>query len=399
MGAARGPGDYHGTMNRAELEREAGGRIFNAGPNTETGDQVQGTAYHGTYIHGSSDGSYGSSREQSGSSGSSYEQSSSSSSSSSELDSNDVVETKGGKWVWSEAGQKWEWVGSESQSQEQQQDNTVNTGSDDSGWVYQPDGTWARETSAWRSSSSSSQSGHQSSGGVGTGVLLPSVEGMGETGHQGSNDTGWVDMPDGTRVKKTQAWASWSSSSYNDLSQPDLDNIHRDLENRVRNQLPSNVEPGYENQYRRRSRRSLAQFEEELAGCGSRCTVIKCTIGPLEKEEQVLFKIHSRLFTETQIKNYAEKVKISSKLVTKVTQLPFPVPDEHLALQTHSVNTIVIPSEPGEAGIPWWVWFLAALGGVLLLALITYCLYRCGFFKRRRPEGGPETEPLQSNGY
>lgn len=143
----------------------------------------------------------------------------------------------------------------------------------------------------------------------------------------------------------------------------------------------------------------MAQFEEELAGCGSRCTVIKCTIGPLEKEEQVLFKIHSRLFTETQIKNYAEKVKISSKLVTKVTQLPFPVPDEHLALQTHSVNTIVIPSEPGEAGIPWWVWFLAALGGVLLLALITYCLYRCGFFKRRRPEGGPETEPLQSNGY
>ena len=40
------------------------------------------------------------------------------------------------------------------------------------------------------------------------------------------------------------------------------------------------------------------------------------------------------------------------------------------------MTTTVIPSEPGEAGIPWWVWLLAALGGILLLALITYCLYK-----------------------
>ena len=42
------------------------------------------------------------------------------------------------------------------------------------------------------------------------------------------------------------------------------------------------------------------------------------------------------------------------------------------------MTTTVIPSEPGEAGIPWWVWLLAALGGILLLALITYCLYKVG---------------------
>ena len=36
----------------------------------------------------------------------------------------------------------------------------------------------------------------------------------------------------------------------------------------------------------------------------------------------------------------------------------------------------MIPSEPGEAGIPWWVWILAALGGILVLAAITYCLYK-----------------------
>merc|ERR1719341_288864 len=66
MGAAQGPGDYHGTMSRAELEREAGGRIFNAGEGTETHSQVENTRYQGSSLSSGSSGSYGSS----GSSGS-----------------------------------------------------------------------------------------------------------------------------------------------------------------------------------------------------------------------------------------------------------------------------------------------------------------------------------------
>jgi len=289
--------------------------------------------------------------------------------------------------VWSEASQKWEWEAESGGSSQ------TSTSSEDSGWTMLPNGTWARSTS-W-SSSTQTQSG-EVVGGLGTGALLP-----GEHGHQGRNDTGWVEMPDGTMVKKTSAWASWSGSSYDGMSEADLQGVQRGLESRVRSQLPGNVEPGYEQQFRSlsRSRRSLAEFESELASCGARCTVIKCTIGPLEKDESVLFKVRSRLFTETQVKNYAEKVRISSKLVTRVTRLPFLVPEEHLSFQSHSVTTTVIPSEPGELGIPWWVWLLAAVGGALLLALITYCLYKCGFFKRHRPEDGPESEPLQSNGY
>ena len=112
---------------RAELEREAGGSIFNAAEGTETRNQVckqlfrifkvfgnsfawqvENTRYHGSSFSSGSSGSRGSSGHSSGSS----KQSSSSSgaaSSSSTLDSNDVVETNGGKWVWSEASQKWEW--------------------------------------------------------------------------------------------------------------------------------------------------------------------------------------------------------------------------------------------------------------------------------------------------
>ena len=48
------------------------------------------------------------------------------------------------------------------------------------------------------------------------------------------------------------------------------------------------------------------------------------------------------------------------------------------------MTTTVIPSEPGEAGIPWWVWLLAALGGILVLAFITYCLYKVSFYNNRK---------------
>ena len=92
------------------------GAFFN-----DFGLQVENTRYQGSSISSGSSGSYGSSGSSGsyGSSSGSYghssgssEQSSSSSgaaSSSSTLDSNDVVETNGGKWVWSEVSQKWEW--------------------------------------------------------------------------------------------------------------------------------------------------------------------------------------------------------------------------------------------------------------------------------------------------
>ena len=65
-------------------------------------------------------------------------------------------------------------------------------------------------------------------------------------------------------VKKSSSWASWSSSSY-DNQAPDnnhLSNIQRQLEQRVRNnlnrQLPNNVEPGFEDEYRRNRRHKRA---------------------------------------------------------------------------------------------------------------------------------------------
>ena len=38
------------------------------------------------------------------------------------------------------------------------------------------------------------------------------------------------------------------------------------------------------------------------------------------------------------------------------------------------MKTEVFPSEMGEESIPWWVWLVAALLGLLLLTIIVICL-------------------------
>ena len=44
-------------------------------------------------------------------------------------------------------------------------------------------------------------------------------------------------------------------------------------------------------------------FSREINDCDSdRCTLMRCTVGPMARDDIVTFKIRSRLFTETQIK-------------------------------------------------------------------------------------------------
>lgn len=102
---------------------------------------------------------------------------------------------------------------------------------------------------------------------------------------------------------------------------------------------------------------SESAFQDEINDCvRGRCTLMKCSVGPLLKDESVIFRIRSRLVTETQIKvsaevskplkgkfcsfpyhdfsqNYADKVQISSKLVARITRLPYQSPTERVSYE------------------------------------------------------------------
>lgn len=289
-----------------------------------------------------------------------------------------------------------------------------------------PNGTQVRTQSSWTSSSYSTSEVDASRGRGGR--RRPST-------HSGSSDTGWIQLENGTMVRRQKSWSKTQyETSYggvqldpedhdelaaqlgqgevhdndvgDDANVPiwaDLDEMQRKVDAKAKAILdvPSNVEPGFEDQYRhKRSKRQLpygGAFDGELNCDPSSCTMIQCKIGPLEKNKGVIFRVRSRLFTQTLIEKYAQSVQISSKLVARITQLPFMADPMTISYQTQQVTTEVFPSEMGEGEIPWWVWLLAALLGLLLLSLIVLGLYKCGFFKRKRPDSSPEREPL--NGY
>lgn len=287
-----------------------------------------------------------------------------------------------------------------------------------------PNGTHVRTQSQWASSSHTST--YRGRGNGNGRRRLPNSQ-------SGSSDTGWVELEDGTQVRRQKTWSTETSyggvqlnpedkdelaaqlghGEVHDNEQvssgpdawADLDEIQRKVETKAKAildvDLPSNIEPGFEDQYRnKRSKRQLpygGAFDEEINCDPKSCTLIQCKIGPLEKNKGVIFRVRSRLFTQTLIEKYAQSVQISSKLVARITELPFMADPMRISYQTQQVTTEVFPNKMVDENIPWWVWLLAALLGLLLLALIVLVLYKCGFFKRKRPDSSPEREPL--NGY
>ena len=84
------------------------------------------------------------------------------------------------------------------------------------------------------------------------------------------------------------------------------------------------------------------EFLSEL-NCGlTQCTFISCVIGPLAKKEFTLFKVKSRLWVRTLNEIQRNDIEISSKLVSRVTKLPYGVNPSYLGYQTHVVTTQVI---------------------------------------------------------
>ena len=72
-----------------------------------------------------------------------------------------------------------------------------------------------------------------------------------------------------------------------------------------------------------------------------------------------------------------EDVMISSKLVSRVTELPYGVDPDYLPLKSEKVTTRMESEDRlKDDGIPWWWILIAILIGILLLSLIVFILWK-----------------------
>ncbi|XP_039592315.1 integrin alpha-8 [Polypterus senegalus] len=132
----------------------------------------------------------------------------------------------------------------------------------------------------------------------------------------------------------------------------------------------------------------LRQYNGKILNCSNiNCLLITCHIGRLDKGQSAVVKVRSRLWAQTflQRKNY--QYSLNANISYNVLSLPYRIYPEILPQASIAIRTLVIWATPDVSfEIPLWVIILAILLGLLVLAILTLVMWKCGFFERARPQ-------------
>uniref|UniRef100_A0A182RM65 Uncharacterized protein n=1 Tax=Anopheles funestus TaxID=62324 RepID=A0A182RM65_ANOFN len=133
----------------------------------------------------------------------------------------------------------------------------------------------------------------------------------------------------------------------------------------------------------------------DCASQTAKCVRIVCKIHDLGPKAHALVTVTARLWNATLVGDYAhvDLVRIGSNARFTVEGL-----DELVDQSQHPTSLTVRTEAFPEMGppivamnVPWWIILLAAIAGLLVLIAVTYILYRCGFFRRKRHTGEDPT--------
>jgi hypothetical protein len=121
----------------------------------------------------------------------------------------------------------------------------------------------------------------------------------------------------------------------------------------------------------------------------AKCIKINCKIYNMQRKSEVYIHVRSRLWNSTFVMDYpkVDTVKIVSHASLSIPEM-FDIQqhkhDDSADIETHAYPELL--NQAGDGTIPYWIIILGILGGLLLLALVTFVLWKLGFFKRRRPD-------------
>ncbi|KAM9709535.1 integrin alpha-6 isoform 1-T1 [Menidia menidia] len=135
----------------------------------------------------------------------------------------------------------------------------------------------------------------------------------------------------------------------------------------------------------RGGKKSYLTGRSKVLSCESelRCVVLNC---PLQGHHGTTVELRSRLWNSTFMEEYATfstlhlVVRASLVLSTQAQNLMLTSPD--------AIVTVTVSPESSIAqyGVPWWIILVAVLAGVLILALMVFLLWKCGFFRRSQKD-------------
>uniref|UniRef100_A0A8C0E300 Integrin subunit alpha 6 n=2 Tax=Balaenoptera musculus TaxID=9771 RepID=A0A8C0E300_BALMU len=113
------------------------------------------------------------------------------------------------------------------------------------------------------------------------------------------------------------------------------------------------------------------------------CVNIGCPLRGLDSKASVVLR--SRLWNSTFLEEYS-KMNYLDILVRASIDVTAATENIKLPNAGTQVRVTVFPSKTVAqySGVPWWIILVAILAGILMLALLVFLLWKCGFFKRSR---------------
>ncbi|XP_037083703.1 integrin alpha-PS3-like [Pollicipes pollicipes] len=118
------------------------------------------------------------------------------------------------------------------------------------------------------------------------------------------------------------------------------------------------------------------------------CVLLQCPTVAFPRRESSLVVTLSMRVKLHELEPHVgarDSLVISTVGLADVGAVPYQLQPADGRPDVHQVHTVLLPSSLQP--FPVWVIVVAVLGALMLLAAITYGLYKLGFFKRRRPEG------------
>ncbi|KAM6268921.1 integrin alpha-6 [Porphyrio hochstetteri] len=115
------------------------------------------------------------------------------------------------------------------------------------------------------------------------------------------------------------------------------------------------------------------------------CVDIKCPLKGLDSKASIVLR--SRLWNSTFLEEFS-KMNYVDIVVRASISVPAAAKNVKLTNEVAQVRVTVFPAKPVAlyTGVPWWIIAVAVFAGILMLALLVFLLWKCGFFKRNKKD-------------
>ncbi|XP_048339879.1 integrin alpha-6 isoform X2 [Sphaerodactylus townsendi] len=115
------------------------------------------------------------------------------------------------------------------------------------------------------------------------------------------------------------------------------------------------------------------------------CVTIRCPLQDLDSKASVMLR--SRLWNSTFLEEYSKLNYVDILLKAKIN-IAASADNIKLVNEATQVRVTVFPAKTVALykGVPWWIILVAILAGLLMLALLVFLLWKCGFFKRNKKD-------------